>query len=105
MKQPIITRDIERKAIYTDIVYDPEWLYVEITIEQKLWLSYSIETLNCDYDIIIDWGDGCIEKNVTEHKYNRLGTYTIRIKGEIIYNGGRNHTLGLFNSEVKTKAL
>ena len=33
MKQPIITRDIERKAIYTNIMYDPEWTYVEVSVE------------------------------------------------------------------------
>ena len=105
MKQPIITRDLERKAIYSDIIYDPEWLYVEITIEKELYLSYSINVYECDYDIIVDWGDGNIEKNVTEHQYDKFGTYIIRIKGEIIYNGGRDHSLGLFKWEVKTKAL
>ena len=105
MKQPIITRDLERKAIYSDIIYDPEWLYVEITIEKESHLLYSIDTSYCDYDIIVDWGDGCIEKNTTAHKYNRLGTYIIRIKGKIICNGGRSSVLSLFGSEVKTKAL
>lgn len=33
MKQPVITRDLERKAIYTDIAYDPEWLHVSVTME------------------------------------------------------------------------
>ena len=32
MKQPIITRDLERKAIYTNIIYDPEWFTMEIEI-------------------------------------------------------------------------
>ena len=45
MKQPVITRDLERKAIYTDIVYDPEWTYVEVRISDprkyNFYMSYA----------------------------------------------------------------
>lgn len=104
MKQPIITRDIERKAIYTDIVYDPEWLYIEVQVGDEYGgTSYSFSTYRCSYDFVVDWGDGNIEKNVTKHKYNAPGTYTIRIKGEMFCDA-RAYMHSIFD-DYSTKAL
>lgn len=103
MKQPIITRDIERKAIYSDIIYDPEWTYVEVTITEPDCL-YSLYVGDCDYDIVIDWGDGNIEKDVTHHVYKLQGIYTIRIKGEIsCFQSDEEY--GLFNNGFPIKAI
>ena len=104
MKQPIITRDLERKAIYSDIVYDPEWTYVEVTVEKYHSHTYTIHTGECKYKYIVDWGDGCIEKSKRSHLYNNEGTYILRIKGHITFTGYRaNH--GVFDEELTTKAL
>lgn len=104
MKQPIITRDLERKAIYTDIIYDPEWTYVEVTIENYYDNIYTIHTGECKYKYIVDWGDGCIEKSKRSHKYKEPGTYTLRIKGYITYTDSYpDH--GVFSTVLTTKAL
>ena len=105
MKQPVITRDLERKAIYSDIIYDPEWLYVEVTIKEETGLYYSLHLYDCTYDIIVDWGDGCIEKNEYAHTYDKSGTYTIRIKGRIEYKKERTEFEGLFGMLEEMKAL
>lgn len=60
MKQPIITRDLERKAVYSDILYDPEWTYVEVSINEGDTKKYTIHTHHCKYKYVIDWGDGTI---------------------------------------------
>lgn len=104
MKQPIITRDLERKAIYTDIVYDPEWTYVEVTIGEFYDHTYTIQTEGCDYRYIVDWGDGCIEKSEQSHEYKNEGTYTLRIKGHIIFIGDKCEH-GIFDKKRTTKAL
>ena len=80
MKQPIITRDIERKAIYTDIVYDPEWTYLEVDISRDKYIDFYLS-----HSVIIDWGDGTIDKN-TSHRYGdniNQRQIIIRIKGDI----------------------
>ena len=94
MKQPIITRDIERKAIYTDILYDPEWTYVEIFIDpnSEYGTRYSLSTTGCSCDYVVDWGDGCIEKNIRTHRYETGGTYTVRVKGSIYSNATFSET-------------
>lgn len=73
MKQPIITRDLERKAVYSDILYDPEWTYVEVEIGENDQEDYIINTYKCEYKFIVDWGDGCIEKSKRSHKYKNPG--------------------------------
>ena len=106
MKQPIITRDLERKAIYSDIIYDPEWLYVEVTIKEETGLYYSLHLYDCTYDIIVDWGDGCIEKSKRSHKYKKPGLYTLRIKGHVTYSGHFTELMhGLFDERYTVSAL
>ena len=84
MKQPVITRDLERKAIYTDILYDPEWTYVEIFIyPDDRFKQYGIKTPSTSSDYVIDWGDGCIQKNTPYHFYEMSGNYIVRIKGYV----------------------
>ena len=88
MKQPIIPRDIERKAIYSDIVYDPEWTYLE---------SWVVEDLRYDFiahsPVIVDWGDGTINQE-TEHIYEgHSRRVIIRIKGDL--KGSRLDDLGI----------
>ncbi|WP_181899429.1 BspA family leucine-rich repeat surface protein [Flagellimonas nanhaiensis] len=34
------------------------------------------------YDYTIDWGDGTVGNNASEHTYDNAGTYTVAIKGE-----------------------
>lgn len=98
MKQPIITRDLERKAIYSDILYDPEWLYVSIKMEYSSIKDFSILVKDCEYDFVVDWGDGCIERNNSIHHYNRNGIYVVRIKGYINYIGDNFENVRLFGS-------
>ena len=112
MKQPIITRDLERKAIYTDILYDPEWTYVEAYISEayvssETYFIYSLNAHDCDNDFVIDWGDGCIEKNMISHTYEQAGMYTIRLKGSIMYKGNIDPQLhpGLFDERCTINAL
>ena len=86
MKQPIITRDLERKAIYTNILYDPEWLYISINVgcgSSDKGGNFHLNLEDSTYDFVIDWGDGCIEKNVNDHRYDKRGINTVRIKGYI----------------------
>lgn len=80
MKQPIITRDLERKAIYTDILYDPEWTYLEISRD-----GYAVHYLNLHDPVIVDWGDGVIDRE-TSHEYdeNTPERVIVRLKGNII---------------------
>ena len=104
MKQPIITRDLERKSIYTNILYDPEWTYVEVTIEKYHSHIYTIHTGGCKYKYIVDWGDGCIEKSKRSHVYKNEGSHILRIKGHITFTGDKaNH--GVFDEDLTTKAL
>ena len=104
MKQPIITRDIERKAIYTNIMYDPEWLTIEAVVnEEDSMLELYIS--NCTYNYVVDWGDGIIEKNSDAHNYKKCGTYIVRIKGSIIYKGDPADRCGLFDSDFYFKAI
>ena len=88
MKQPIITRDLERKAIYTNIIYDPEWTYVEVNVE-----DYKPHTLNIASPVVVDWGDGTINKE-TEHIYEgHSRRVIIRIKGDL--KGSQLYDLGI----------
>lgn len=103
MKQPVITRDLERKAIYTDIMCDPEWTYVEVEIKESSNRTYTIHTSGCKYKYIVDWGDGCIEKSKRSHEYKEPGTYTLRIKGDIICGDVCDH--GIFDEKLTTKAI
>ena len=107
MKQPVITRDLERKAIYTDIIYDPEWTYVEVCIENtsSYTKSYTLDLHYCKCDFVVDWGDGTIEKNSADHRYKKPGTYTLRLKGQITFTGGKRDEHGLFDKSLTTKAL
>ena len=107
MKQPIITRDLERKAIYSDIIYDPEWTYVEAYVSSKTYLIYSLNANDCDNDFVVDWGDGTIEKNMISHTYEQEGMYTIRLKGSIMYKGNIDPKLnrGLFDERCTVNAL
>lgn len=90
MKQPIITRNLERKAVYSDLIYDPEWFHFSIEVDayDEEMRKISVCVWDCDYDFVIDWGDGNIEKNGTSHKYIKNGIYIIRIKGYIYYTEG-----------------
>ena len=102
MRQPIITRDIERKAIYTDIVYDPEWLYISIDVRRgssDKGGSFGINRKDTRGDYVIDWGDGSIEKNIPNHYYAKGGIYTVRIKGYINYVGDPSYMHQLFEPE------
>lgn len=104
MKQPIITSDLERKAIYTDILYDPEWTYVEVEIKEPCWYRISVPCSESDF--VVDWGDGNIEKNARSHTYKKLGLYTLRIKGHITYNGHFTELMhGLFDERYTVSAL
>ena len=106
MKQPIITRDLERKAIYSDIIYDPEWLYIEVQVGDEYGGTfYNFSTDKCRYDFVVDWGDGNIEKNTTKHKYKAPGTYTIRIKGEVFYVDENRAYIHSIFADYPTKAL
>ena len=99
MKQPIITRDLERKAIYTDIVYDPEWTYVEVNVK-----DYKQHTLNISSSVIVDWGDGTIDKE-TEHMYDwhiDRDRVIVRVKGDIKPEIEKRSP---FDKYVMTKAL
>lgn len=80
MKQPVITRDLERKAIYTDILYDPEWTYLEISRD-----GYAVHYLNLHNPVIVDWGDGTIDQEMS-HEYdgNAPERVIVRLKGNII---------------------
>ena len=100
MKQPIITRDLERKAIYTDILYDPEWLYISINLGRAIFtrgVRFDLNLKDTRRDFVIDWGDGNIEKNVASHWYDKGGTYTVRIKGYIYYVGKPDNVHRLFS--------
>lgn len=99
MKQPVITRDLERKAIYTDIVYDPEWTYVEVNVK-----DYKQHTLNISSSVIVDWGDGTIDKE-TEHMYDwhiDRDRVIVRVKGDIKPEIEKRSP---FDKYVMTKAL
>ena len=106
MKQPIITRDLERKAIYSDILYDPEWTYVGVEIGENDQENYVIHTQKCKYRFVVDWGDGCIEKSKRSHKYKKPGLYTLHIKGYVTYSGHFTELMhGLFDERYTVSAL
>ena len=82
MKQPVITRDLERKAIYTDIMCDPEWTYLEF----DAYRSYSkYVDFHLSSPVIIDWGDGTIDDKSTHYYDGRpnQSQLIVRIKGDI----------------------
>lgn len=99
MKQPIITRDLERKSIYTDLIYDPDWTYVEVNVK-----NYKFHTLNISSPVIVDWGDGTIDKK-TSHMYGwhiDRDRVIVRVKGDIKPEIKRQ---SVFNPITTTKVL
>lgn len=99
MKQPIITRDLERKAIYTDIVLRDDRIYIstmgsgEYTYEFNPFVDWS----GC----VFLWGDGAIDKTPYHTFSASSQPLEIEIRGKVSFHGcifDRKHTVAALSS-------
>lgn len=96
MKQPIITRDLERKAIYTDILIAPEDDRIYIRAMGSGEYTYEFNPFVDWSGCIFLWGDGDIDRT-PYHTYTASPEpRIIEVRGEVSFHGcifDRKHTV------------